>query len=171
MFVIAELLDTVEIKASSQDKVASVIEKIQQKYIGKLVDELGLGIHFHEMKEISEYFIKSEILAANVRFEIIFYRFYYDEVLEGKVIFQDEDRIVVSDNFFNKYEAQSMDLFDNCEFDESNGNCWVWNYKGNKFVISNGTIVKFKIKRMRFEDTTVEICINDQGLGPKSWWN
>lgn len=172
MFVISEIRDTIEIRAAATDKEESIRLRIIKKYVNKMVDELGLGIHLYKINNIFEYKISSENLLADVSFQMIFQRFYSDEVSSGKITAQDEDKIIIEDTMGIKYEVQAQDLFPECEFSYENGICsWIWNYKGNKPIFYNGDVVKFRIKRLRFQDTTVEAAMNDQGLGPSSWWD
>ena len=73
MFVITELSDSMEIRAASVDKKVAVIEQIQNKYINKLVSDLGLAVHLYKVIDIPEYEIHGEILVASVRFQLILY--------------------------------------------------------------------------------------------------
>ena len=52
MFVLFELFETLEIKATAINKIDSRIEQLQEKYIVKLVDDLGLRVHFYKLIEI-----------------------------------------------------------------------------------------------------------------------
>lgn len=172
MFVLTTVNDKIEIRVASRNKRDAVIQELKKKYINKLVEDLGLAVHLHEIINIYEYEIRSDILVSDVTFQLIFLRFYSEEVCSGKIIVQDEDKIIVGDSLFRRYEIQAHDLFENSEFCYENGlNSWVWNYKGNRLVFYNGDVVKFKIKKLRYEDTTVEALMNDQGLGPSSWWD
>lgn len=171
MLVLSELLDSIEIRASCQDKEKEVLDKLNSKYMYKMDSCLGLCIYVKDITEILEYEIKSEILIASLKFTVIFLRFYPDEVCYGRILGQDEDKIMVGNGLFNHYECQALDLFENCEFEsENNTNKWIWNYKGNKLVFHLGEYVTFRIKNYRPEDSYVEIYMNEQGLGPRSWW-
>lgn len=172
MFVITELSDKVEIMAASSDKRQMVAEQLRRKYTNRLVDGLGLGVSLHEVLRIHEYEIRDEVLVASVTFQVLFNRFYTDEVCVGKILCQNEDRIVIGNSIFRHYEVQASDLFENCEFEgESRKKNWVWNYKGNRLAFSTGDVVRFRTKKMRFEDAVTVACMNEQGLGPCSWWD
>lgn len=168
MFVITELEDRVEIRAADWNKKASVEEQLHKKYVNKLVGDLGQAIAIHSIVGVASYEIHSNILLATVTFQVLFYRFYSEEVCMGKILHQDEGGIVVGDSIFKRYEIHASDLFDNCDFVSEDGN-WVWNYKENKLVFYNGDSVRFRIKR--HEDSVVSACMNEQGLGPCSWWD
>lgn len=170
MFVLTDLEDSVEIRASSVEKELDVLRRLHQKYTNKLVDGLGLCLRVHEAMEILEYEIQSEILVAAVRFSAMFQRFYPDEVCIGRILRQEEERIVVGDGLFNGYEIQAHGLFENCEFESGANSKWVWNYKGNRLTFRTGDTVMFRTKGMRFEDSVVEADMNEQGLGPVGWW-
>jgi DNA-directed RNA polymerase subunit E'/Rpb7 len=171
MFVISELQDLVEIKASSLDKKQDLLDTLRAKYFLKFVCGVGVSVHVNKILEILEFEIKSEFLVANVIFELIFYKFYEGEVACGKIIKQEEEKITVEDSLSVVYEINAMDLFENCEFETINDNCkWMWNYKGNHLPFQNGDIVRFKIKSQRNDDI-VEGSMDEQGLGPIKWWD
>ncbi|MCA9750330.1 MAG: RNA polymerase III subunit Rbc25 domain-containing protein [Romboutsia sp.] len=146
------------------------MNKLEKKYINKLVNNLGIAIHIYRINEIIEYEMIGNILMASTIFEIIFYRFFPEEIITGKIIKQYEDKIIISNPIFNKFEVQASDLFENAEFDIENGSRWIWNYKGNKLRFYTNDIVKFKIKNLRYQDVVVECVMNEQGLGPIVWW-
>lgn len=172
MFVITELEDTVEIRAASEDKAAAVAEQLRLKYCGRLVNELGLAVHLHGVVEIREYVMKNAILEADAVFQVLFYRFYPNEVCTGKILHQNEDGIVIGDGLFRRYIVRQEDLFENCELDADGASpSWVWNYKSSRLVFYTGDRVRFRIKKTRFEDSSVDVCINEQGLGPVAWWD
>lgn len=171
MFVLTELEDSIEIRASSVEKELDVLRRLHQKYVNKLVDGLGLCLYVHEILGILEYEIQSEILVATVRFSAMFQRFYLDETCIGRILKQEEERILIGDGLFSGYEVQAHDLFDSCEFEsDANSGRWVWNYKGNHLIFGSGDTVMFRIKGMRFEDSVVGAAMNEQGLGPVKWW-
>lgn len=171
MFVLSELEDSVEIKASSQDREKILFKKLNLKYANRLAGDLGLCIFVHEITEILDYEIKNELLIAGVRFTVVFLRFYSDEVCAGVIVRQEEEKIVISDGLFNSYECQALDIFENSEYEsEDRHHRWVWNYKGNRLIFHVGDLVLFRIKKLRHEDFCVEVCMNEQGLGPKIWW-
>lgn len=171
MFVISELEDDIEISAASPDKRAAVLDKLKTKYTSVLIESLGLAVFVSRIVEIVKYAIKSDKLVAHTIFEVVFYRFYQNEIVFGKILKQDEDKILVGDEFHNTYEIVASDLFENCEFlgDETDGK-WIWNYKGNQLPFETGDRVLIRIKRLKFDSGIVEAYVNDQGLGPVSWW-
>lgn len=170
MFVVTELTDKIEIPAAAPDKRQMVTEQIRRKYTSRLVEGLGLGVALHAVLGVCEYEIRDEVLVASATFQILFNRFYADEVCLGKILHQNEDRIVVGDGIFRHYEIQTCDLPENCEFDGPRKS-WVWNYKGSRLAFQTGDAVRFRIRKVRFEDAVVAACMNEQGLGPCSWWD
>lgn len=172
MFVITELEDRVEIRAAAPDKKKSVVRELETRYSGRLVDGLGLAVRLHAVCSIAEYEMHGEKLVASVTFRVLFYRFYTDEISIGTILRQNEDGIVVGDSLFKNYEVQAIDLFENSEFiSDGRKSQWVWNYKNSRLPFAVGDTVKFRIQKTRFEDAKVEACMNEQGLGPCSWWD
>ncbi|ELA42811.1 uncharacterized protein VICG_00126 [Vittaforma corneae ATCC 50505] len=172
MFVRSELQDIVEIKASSVDRHAAVLDKLKSKYTNKLIEALGVSLFVDKIIAITEYEIQSEMLVANVIFEVVFYRFYQDEIVFGRIVKQEEEKIVIEDEMSNIYEVHAVDLFENCEFEGGEAESkWIWNYKGNQLPFITGERVRLRIKGLRFEDGIVEASMNDQGLGHVMWWD
>lgn len=171
MFVLSELRDSVEIRACSLDKTAAVLDRLKQKYCFKLVDSLGLAVYVKDILEIIEFEIKSEILVVDVIFEVIFFKFCEEEVCCGKIVRQEEEKIILSDSLSNTYEVLAYDLFENCEFESIDDyGKWIWNYKGNQLPFVNSELVRFKIKRVR-NGNIIEAAMNEPGLGPLKWWD
>lgn len=172
MFVLSELEDMVEIKASCSKREEEVYNALNQKYNNKLAKELGLCIFVMNISEIVEYEIKNEFLIATARFSAIFLRFFPDEIRYGKIIHQDENKITITDGIFESYECQLLDIFENSEYDaEERAGGWIWNYKGNKLIFQTNDLVLFRIKKFREDDLAVDVYMNEQGLGPLSWWS
>lgn len=171
MFVISELQDLIEIRASCEDKDKAVMNALKFKYTMKLMDDLGMCVFINKIYRIIEFEIKSEILVANVIFEAIFYRFYEDEVSIGKIVRQEEEKIFLEDGMAILYEVNAMDLFENCEFETiGEHGRWMWNYKENHLPFQTGESVRFKIKK-RNDEHSIEASMNEQGLGPVKWWD
>lgn len=172
MFVLSELQDTVEIRASSGDRQAAVLDSLRLKYTNKLVETLGVSLFVSKLVEVLEYEIQGEMLVADVLFEVVFYRFYQNEIVLGKIVRQEEEKIVVEDEISNVYEVQAVDLFESCEFEGGETECrWVWNYKGSQLPFVTGERVRIRTRGLRFEDGVVEAGMNDQGLGHVVWWD
>ncbi|KAI5169451.1 DNA-directed RNA polymerase III subunit RPC8 [Pancytospora epiphaga] len=172
MFVITEIEDTVEIRASSKDKNAAVARQLELKYCNHLSEEFGIGMHLYTVVEIKDYVVRGAILLSTVVFQILFYRFYQDEVCTGVILCQDENGIIIGNNLFKRYVVQHDDLFENCEYvADSDQGRWTWNYKKARLTFYNGDKVRFKIKKVQIETASVLVCINEQGLGSELWWD
>lgn len=172
MFVITEIEDNVEIRAAAQNKMASVEEKLHKKYSNKLVGDLGQAISIHDIISIDSYEMHSHVLVAKVIFRSLFFRFYPEEICIGHILSQDENGIILDDHIFKNYEVHPEDLFDDSEFVTSgNKGHWVWNYEGNVLRFYTGDTVRFRIKAVHTENFSVLAYMNEQGLGPCSWWD
>lgn len=172
MFVVSELQDSVEIRAASQNKQMAVLDELRAKYTHKFFDKLGTCIFIKDIVEISDFELHSSFLIANTTFEAIFYRFYYGEVVVGKIRSQEEEKIVVEDDMGIVYEVHAANLFESCEFDGENENPrWVWVYKNNQLPFITGNTVRMRIKQLRESEKVVDASMNEQGLGPIGWWD
>jgi len=172
MFVISELQDSVEISAASPDKLSAVWERLRLKYTSVLVETLGLAVFVCRVVDVLEYAVQGDRLVADVIFEAVFYRFYQNEIVFGKILRQEEERIVVGDELHNTYEVAAADLFENCEFEGGESESkWIWNYKGMQLPFMTGESVRLRVKGLRFIDGVVEATMNDQGLGHVAWWD
>lgn len=172
MFVLTEIEDIIEIRVSTPDRKQAIIDKLQQKYSNKVVGDLGISLFVTNIIEILEYEIQSEMLLVSVVFEMVFYRFYRDEIIFGKVKRQEEEKIIVVDKMLFEYTVNACDLFDNCEFEADEGNStWIWNYKDNKLPFTSDGQVRLRIKTYKIEENICEALMNEQGLGPLCWWD
>lgn len=172
MFVLTQLQDTVAIKASSKDKNIAVLDKLKIKYTGKFIEKLGLSLFVNQIIEILDFEIESELLISNVIFNVVFYRFYPEEIIFAKITKQEEEKLLFEDELGNIYEVCAQDLFENCEYE--NGDIdgrWVWNYKGNQLPFITGDMVRIKIKGLKEDSNIIEASMNDQGLGHIDWWD
>ncbi|KAM0681686.1 DNA-directed RNA polymerase III complex subunit Rpc25 [Glugoides intestinalis] len=172
MFILSEIQDNVEIRTASENKEIAILEALKLKYSNKMLESLGLCLFIVKVVEISEFEIQAELLVANVTFEAVFYRLYPGEIVNGKIIRQEEEKLVVEDNLHIIYEVCAADMFENCEFDgEGDDPHWIWNYKNNQLTFITGDIVRLGVKQYRDIDFNVDGCINEHGLGPISWWD
>lgn len=172
MFVIARLLDSVAVRAAEPDKKCAVLDALKSKYLGCVVGDEGLALSLYSVSQSDKYIADGEKLIAHVDFQLLLFRAYADEICVGTITKQDEDSISISNKYFSNFVANSFDLFADSEFvrSERAGN-WIWNYKNSRFQFQTGEMVHFRIKNAKINNRMIEVSMNEQGLGPITWWN
>ncbi|WUR04038.1 DNA-directed RNA polymerase III subunit [Vairimorpha necatrix] len=175
MFVESKLEDSLKIYFSSKtDK--SIQNILTLKYRNKFVPEVGLGIFIKNNYQILEKKCVEDYILYKIHFNIIFYRFLRDEILEGTVFLQNETGLFISIFFYDKIYVPIENLPDNSEityiYDEKKNKklSWVWNYKNNRFFIKTGEKIKFKVIKYDEENKIMLASLNESGLGPLTWW-
>ncbi len=174
MFVISELEDNVEVRVALENKKEIILNKLNEKYAQKLVGDLGKAISIYNIVDIVDYKISCNLLITRVIFQVLFYRFYPEEICSGKIVSQDEDGIVIDDGIYRNYRAYPENIFENSEFlyDHSTEiGYWVWNYEDNKLIFHDGDIVRFRIREFDNDGYCVSVLMDEQGLGPCAWWD
>lgn len=104
MFVIYHLKDTVEVDSellgtSFKD---AVILKLEQKYIGKVLQNEGIGVVLYELN-IHENKIKSDMILAHTHFSLILFQPFPGEVLTGRILSSNHEGITVSLEFIEAF--------------------------------------------------------------------
>lgn len=172
MFVITEIRDNVQIRAASKDKMATVEGHLNKKYLNKLVQDLGLVKSINSISLSKDFKICSHMLLATVRCELLFYRFYPDEICTGKIVSQDPDGLILENFVFGNFRVLASDLFDNCQYGSGQGgDKWIWSYCESRLCFSDGDTVRFRIRQYNAKHGIVFACMNEQGLGPVLWWD
>jgi DNA-directed RNA polymerase subunit E'/Rpb7 len=131
----------------------------------------------------------------DVTFEIVLFKPFVGEVLEGTLTSADAFGAHVSVGFFGDIFISPTSMQDPSEYDEKEG-VWVWDYNGTRMEMEVGEKVRFKVTGVRFPalpKTAEELGgltfesgakidgsfapmlvlgdMNDDGLGLMSWWD
>lgn len=177
MFVESKLEDYLNYHPKDENKQEAFINILSKKYINKYTSDLGLGIYLHKNIKIIEQRCVEDYILCKIIYNIIFFRFLRDEILEGKVVLQNAEGIFISIYFFDKIFVSKEYLPEVSQityiYDEDKKNkilVWIWIYKDTKYVIRNDDVVRFKVIKYDNGDQIIRASFNNPGLGPVSWW-
>ncbi|XP_009110974.1 DNA-directed RNA polymerase III subunit RPC8 isoform X2 [Brassica rapa] len=184
MFCLSELEDTVRVPPSDLNLPLEVaIKKALQKLFLDKVLSIGLCVSIYGIKSIEGGFVLPGDGAATykVRFRIVVFRPFVGEVIAAK--FKESD----SNGLRYVYvPAPLIPTPNRCEPDPYNRNQmrWVWKYGDDEFIIDDSCQIKFRVENISYPPVPTERAedakpfapmvvtgtIDDDGLGPVSWW-
>lgn len=104
MFVLYSLKDTIEVdseKLGSSFKDAVTL-KLEQKFIGKVLQNEGIGVAIYELN-IYDSKIKSDMILAHTQFSLILFQPFPGEVLTGRIVSSNHEGITVSLEFVEAF--------------------------------------------------------------------
>lgn len=157
---------------TSQNFRESILSKIDEIYIGKVLKSEGVCISVYDM-EIQETLIKEGIFQAQVSMRIIIFKPFIGEVLTGKISSSTPEGIEVDLIFCSAFIPAAF-LNETSSFDELES-IFVWHYEENDLFYDKGENIRFKISAFFLpdeENNKIEILgrANEDGLGLVQWW-
>ncbi|XP_013602967.1 DNA-directed RNA polymerase III subunit RPC8-like isoform X2 [Brassica napus] len=184
MFCLSELEDTVRVPPSDLNLPLEVaIKKALQKLFLDKVLSIGLCVSIYGIKSIEGGFVLPGDGAATYKvvFRIVVFRPFVGEVIAAK--FKESD----SNGLRYVYvPAPLIPTPNRCEPDPYNRNQmrWVWKYGDDEFIIDDSCQIKFRVENISYPPVPTERAedakpfapmvvtgtIDDDGLGPVSWW-
>jgi len=201
MFQLASLSDSaVKIAPANLGKstLEAVTQELESLYVDKVLPECGgLVVTLYSIKSIQGGAVLAGegCVCFDVTFDVVLFKPFIGEVLEGTLTSADASGAHVSVGFFHDVFVSPSDMQYPSEFDESEG-VWVWDYDGSKMDMCINEKVRFKVKGVRFPDlpkTAEELSsltfeagaktdgsfapmllignMNEDGLGLCSWWD
>lgn len=201
MFQLASLSDSaVKIAPANLGKstLEAVTQELESLYVDKVLPECGgLVVTLYSIKSIQGGAVLAGegCVCFDVTFDVVLFKPFIGEVLEGTLTSADASGAHVSVGFFHDIFVSPSDMQDPSEFDENEG-MWVWDYHGTKMDMGINEKVRFKVKGVRFPDlpkTAEELSsltfeagaktdgsfapmllignMNEDGLGLCSWWD
>ncbi|CAL5223770.1 g6335 [Coccomyxa viridis] len=154
MFFICDVEDKIRVDPGDLgrpllDAVTSVIEQL---YIDKVLHDLGLVITIYDILSIEGGFIYPSDGAAHytVKFRLVVFRPFINEVLTGRLTRCDKEGLHVSLDFFDDIFIPEHALKDPQHFDEEEG-LWYWDFEGNKMFYDVEEQVRFRVKNVKFQ--------------------
>jgi DNA-directed RNA polymerase III subunit RPC8 len=135
MFVLAIVEDKLKILPEQFDRDSRdvLIEQIDSKYSNKVLLEVGLCISFYDILEVQDAFVYPAEGSCHqvVKFRLIIYRPFVNEVLKGKLIHSDAEGVRVSMGFFDDIHIPASCLRQPASFNPGK-KVWTWHYHGDE---------------------------------------
>uniref|UniRef100_A0A7S0V8B2 DNA-directed RNA polymerase III subunit RPC8 n=1 Tax=Polytomella parva TaxID=51329 RepID=A0A7S0V8B2_9CHLO len=201
MFFVSVLEDDIRVHPQELSKppLQAVTEVIEQKFLDKVIDKVGLAVSIHEIVSLEGGFIYPSDGAAyfKVQFKLVIFRPFPGEVIKGKVKSMDKNGIYVSLGFFDDIFIPDYALQEPSFFDDSE-KIWIWKFsEEHNLYIDKEEEVVFTVQNIKFssiptpqqlatavgEDKLLGTVmrpfrpmevfgnINGDGLGMTAWWS
>ncbi len=123
MFVISELSSLVRLEPDTFDKdlPEALSDALTKKLANKVVKDVGLVISLFDIQSIGESHLMAGDGATHtkVKFRVLVFRPFLEEVLTGKIKSSTKEGVTVSLGFFDDIMIPSEALQHPCRFDES----------------------------------------------------
>lgn len=146
-----------------------LIEELDTNLIYKGTEYLILKVV--NVLKIRKIKVVDAFLKVYLDYEAMAAKFFVDELIEGKIIGQDENGLRVECPFFRYAFVNYRDFMKNCKFLKGKKvELWSWWYKNNAYYFKNGDVLRFKVKRVDYKNRYLHGRIDENGLGVLKWW-
>ncbi|KAJ2358380.1 DNA-directed RNA polymerase III complex subunit Rpc25 [Coemansia erecta] len=194
MFVLTVLRDTLKVWPEDFRKTReeALKDAINNKYANRVLHDIGLCILVHDLVEIDEGYVQHSEgwLWVKVKFRMIVFRPFRDEVLVGRVRSAGQEGLDISMGFFDDITIPAREMPVGSEYNAKEG-VWVWRYEGNELYLDLGEPIRFRVLKTNFLDVSpprpkvgevdsvaashappfsLTCTIAQAGLGLLSWW-
>ncbi|KAJ1726781.1 DNA-directed RNA polymerase III complex subunit Rpc25 [Coemansia biformis] len=195
MFVLVVLRDTLKVVPSefTKPREQALRDEINRKYANRVLHDIGLCMLVHDLLDIDEGYVQHSEgwLWVKVKFRMIVFRPFRDEVLTGWVRSANAGGIEVSMGFFDDIKISASHMPEGSTYDGAEG-VWVWRYEGNELYIDLEEPIRFRVLETSFLEVSpprpeigevdsvpvsqvppfsLACTIADSGLGLLSWWD
>ncbi|CAN8295255.1 unnamed protein product [Cochlearia groenlandica] len=173
-----------------EDAIKSVLQNV---FLDKVLSDLGLCVSFYDIKSIEGGFVLPGDGAATykVGFRIVVFRPFVGEVISAKFKESDDaNGLRLTLGYFQDIyvPAPLIPTPNRCEPDPYNRNQkrWVWEFGEPKedYIIDDSCQIRFRVESISYPSVPIERTedakpfapmvvignIDDDGLGPVSWW-
>lgn len=193
MFELALLKDKVRVSPemlTEQCPLAQVVKlELNKRFANKVIHDVGLCVCVFDVLEVGDAYILPGDAGAHsiVRFRLVVFRPFVNEVLIGKVKQQTQDGLKLTLDFFDDLEVSDGHLPTPSNFDEVQQR-WSYGYAQEdgsvtELPIYTGELIRFRVVSEHFVDVhaafppltdvtpySLTASINAHGLGPLRWW-
>lgn len=201
MFVLSVLEDHVEVLPQflgRGQEARAVMRCLQEKFVDRVVRDLGLGIWIFDILNLGDAMVfqslctasedpelRKDLLASQgavymtVKFRLIVFRPFADEILEGVIRDADDKGIYISLTFFSDVLVPYSNLMQPCTFDGAD-RTWVWTQNSgdgfsepHNFFYDIGQPIRFRVVEVVYSDDIkmqVVGAADMDGLGCLEWW-
>ncbi|ESQ38414.1 hypothetical protein EUTSA_v10028967mg [Eutrema salsugineum] len=194
MFTLSELEHTLRVPPHLlnhplEDAIKSVLQNL---FLDKVLADLGLCVSIYDIRSVEGGFVLPGDGAATykVRFRMVVFRPFVTEVIAAKFKESDANGLRLTLGFFEDIyvPAPLIPTPNRCEPDPYNRNQmrWVWEFGEPKedYIIDDSCQIKFRVESISYPTVPIERTegskpfapmvitgnIDDDGLGPVSWW-
>ncbi|KAL0654476.1 hypothetical protein Bca4012_097167 [Brassica carinata] len=191
MFCLSELEDTVRVPPDLLKLPLEVaIKKVLQKLFLDKVLSIGLCVSIYDIKSAEGGFVLPGDGAPTYKvvFIIVVFRPFVGEVIAARFKESDSNGLRLTLGFFEDIyvPAPLIPRPNRCEPDPCNRNQmrWVWIFEEQEYIIDDSYQINFRVENISYPPVPTERAedaklfapmvitgaIDDDGLGPVSWW-
>ena len=161
----------------AEELPGEVWDRLESKVVGQALGSAGLCVSVHKVLGYSpgEVLHSEGSVQFSVRCQLMMFRPFKGEVLEGTVVACHPEGVVVDCGVAQAFIPRER-LQQPSEFDEQEG-VWVWRESGEDLYMEVGHTVRFSVTDFDPEDskknqygTAVTGTVDADGLGVKDWW-
>ncbi|KAH8739585.1 RPB7 subunit of the RNA polymerase III [Cryptosporidium ryanae] len=167
-------------KSKKSDPLMIMRNRINEKYINRIVKNAGLITSFIGFDEVDHADIDydSGALFFKVSFQMISFRPYVGEVIEGIVVSSDSTGLTVSLGFFSDIKIPCIDLREPKSMNMDTM-LWSWDYENHKLFYLIDSKIRFRVTNIIFNEQSnnsnlspmvIIGNVQEDGLGMTSWW-
>lgn len=173
----------------------AIEDNINAKYADKVIHKHGLCLGLYDILSTSEGLIGhgTGIVNVNVDFRLIVFRPFKGEILQGRIMSNNDSGIRISMDFFDDIVIPGPHmLFENTVFNAAE-DAWVWTTEdGHELFFDRNETVRFRVEAETWTDLSPEKqappgeeaeeedrkspyqiigSMQQSGLGPLLWWD
>lgn len=159
MFIVVTLEDLILIqpKEFGGNHKEILIREISDKYLDRVLPDLGLVVAFYEIVKVGDAYIFPGDLknswgeaTTKVTFNLVVFKPHFGETIVGKITNSTHEGLTVSLGFFQDIKIPCNMLPTPNVFDAKD-NLWVWQYEGQNFFYEPGSDIRFKVADIVFK--------------------
>ncbi|PRW57257.1 DNA-directed RNA polymerase III subunit RPC8 [Chlorella sorokiniana] len=153
MFILSTLEDDVRIAPQDLGKPveAAITASLERTFLDKVITGLGLVVTLYDIMSIGEGYVYHSDGGAHykVKFRVVVFRPFRDELLVGKVHKMTEEGMFVDLGFFKDVLVPPHGLPDP-SFWHAQDEAWLWKVEGQDLFFEKGLPLRFKVQSVRF---------------------
>ncbi|KAJ7975701.1 DNA-directed RNA polymerase III subunit RPC8 [Quillaja saponaria] len=168
----------------------AIHKELEKLFLDKVIAKLGLCISVYDIRSIEGGFIFPNDGAATytVVFTLVMFRPFVGEIISAQLLKSDADGLQLSVGFFDDIHIPDHNFPKPSRFQVEPGYSdrgrWIWDYNEQSFDIDNSDEIRFRVISVSYPPIPLEQpkeskpfapmvitgSIDDDGLGPVSWW-
>ncbi|ORM41942.1 30S ribosomal protein S9 [Babesia sp. Xinjiang] len=152
-YFIVEDLISLEVSEYLCDAHKKLTTKVDDKYVDKVIVDVGLVVLVEELLVLSEPKILPNDASAlfTLKLKLLVFSPERDQILNGTIISSDSTGISVSLGFFSDVKLLPLFLPENTSFDRDTAT-WFTEDNGTKLYYKNNTNIKFKVVEVTYNE-------------------